>query len=200
METIIYEVKNNIHWIILNSPPSNSLSVSSLLYLQEIIEDVERDENAKCLVFASCTCDFCIGIEAFHEENEANSSLISNNWIKEAKELLSKVSSLSKPSIAAINGSAMGFGFDLALCCDYRYADSFAHLIAGGEDAKCYLENAKFKDLIRPVNSLLGKDIEHGTSWSAREALSAGIISEIIGENRLLERVEEIASNLASSL
>ncbi len=43
-------------------------------------------------------------------------------WVEAAQVVLVKLASLSKTSIAAVNGSAAGMGFDLALACKFRYA------------------------------------------------------------------------------
>lgn len=195
MESIIYEVKNNVHWVILNNPPSNALGLTSLTYLQSVLDEVERDANAKCLVIASCTCDFCAGADIKQVIKDSAPAQFSNRWLRSANKVLSKLESLTKPTIAAINGSANGFGFDLALACDYRYAESHAQFNPRDNAVDYCSDNvSKWNNpsIENPASPTRNKE-----NWSAEEALIIGMVSEVLESSFLLDRVESIAVGMA---
>jgi enoyl-CoA hydratase/carnithine racemase len=108
---------------------------------------------------------------------------------------------LSKPVVAAINGPAAGVGFVLACYCDLRFAAAGAKLTA--------------------AHGRLGLPAEFGLSWLlprligltrandlllssrvvlAGEAMAMGLVNEVVAPDRLLERVEAYAGQLASTV
>lgn len=187
MDSIIHERKNNIHWVVLNCPPSNALAFSSLMYLQDVLDEVEEDKEAQCLVIASCTNDFCVGANVIDTQSY---------WATGAKGVLSKLESLIKPSLVAVNGHANGFGFALALSCDYRYAGSDASFVTS-DKAFNFANDCQYGwNLSRSIRNFNLANVQNRDSWTAKEALELGIVSDVFDNDLLIDRVEEIAISL----
>ena len=103
----------------------------------------------------------------------------------------------SKPIIAAVNGPALGGGFDLATLCDIRI---------GSERASFGHPEIKFgaPPLYTPLRWIVGDGIARelcltGRRIDAAEALRIGLLTEICRAHRLLERALELAQGIVEA-
>lgn len=102
------------------------------------------------------------------------------------------------PSIAAINGHAIGAGFDLACMCDLRIAsadakmaESFVKLgIIPGDGGAWFLPR-----LVGPARA--GELALTGETFSAQQALEWGIVSRVVPADSVLEEVHALAMRIA---
>jgi 2-(1,2-epoxy-1,2-dihydrophenyl)acetyl-CoA isomerase len=107
---------------------------------------------------------------------------------------------LEKPVIAAVNGPAAGAGLSLACACDLRIAADSASFVPAFIGIGLVPDSGGSFF----VQRLLGyaRAFEWMTSnrkLTAAEALDWGLVSEVVGADRLLERAEEIASAYAAA-
>jgi len=118
----LYDVKNNIALISLNSPPVNGLGQAVREGILENFKKAHADDTIKAIVIASTGKLFCGGadISEFGTEKMTAGPNLS--------EVLNQIENSEKPVIAAINGMALGGGLELCLVCDYRFASSSAKL------------------------------------------------------------------------
>ena len=106
---------------------------------------------------------------------------------------------LEVPSIAAINGAAIGAGFDLACMCDFRLAvegalmgETFVNLgIIPGDGGAWFLQ--RLIGYQRAAELTLT-----GRRFDATEAREMGIVLEVLGAGELMPRVRELAAEMAS--
>ena len=107
---------------------------------------------------------------------------------------------LAVPSIAAVNGPAIGAGCDLACMCDIRiaadtaiFAESFVRLgIVPGDGGAWFLQR-----LVGP--SKAAEMSFTGESISAMEALSCGLVSKVVPAGQLLEEAHRLAGKIAAN-
>jgi enoyl-CoA hydratase/carnithine racemase len=108
--------------------------------------------------------------------------------------------SLNVPTIAAVNGPAVGAGCDLATMCDIRigstkamFAESFVKLgIIPGDGGAWFLPRAVgYSNACKMAFS--------GEPVKAAEALSMGLISEMVEPDALVERAVELAQSIAAN-
>lgn len=109
------------------------------------------------------------------------------------------VSDIPVPTIAAITGYALGGGLELALACDLRISASDATLgqpeillgiipgAGGTQRLTRLIGNSRAKDLI-----FTGRFVE------ASEALTLGLVNEVVAPEKVFERALELASSLAA--
>jgi enoyl-CoA hydratase/carnithine racemase len=106
---------------------------------------------------------------------------------------------LGKPTIAAVNGSAVGGGFGIALLHDILIAGESARLGAGFAPIGLTAELGISYLLPRMVGTAAAADLLFtGRLVGAREARELGLISEAVADEHLLERAMELASRIAS--
>ena len=116
--------ENGIAELVFDLPDSsvNLLSIAVLQELEKKIDVIAVDEKVKALLFSSAKEGIFIAgadiseIKAFSDETDAYAK------VREGQMILSKICSLPFPTVAIIDGAALGGGLELALCCDFRLA------------------------------------------------------------------------------
>jgi enoyl-CoA hydratase/carnithine racemase len=102
-----------------------------------------------------------------------------------------------KPIVAAVNGPALGGGFDLALLCDLRIASSSA---AFGHPEIKFGAPPLFTPLRWIVGDGLARDLcLTGRRIDADEALRIGLVSRVVGSDALLDEALAVARQIAEA-
>lgn len=110
---------------------------------------------------------------------------------------LQELPDLNKPVIAALNGMAVGGGFELALACDLILAAEHVRF-ALPEIAAGTLADAATIKLPRRIPHHVAMDLLLTGRWmDAAEAKGWGLVNEVVPAERLLPRARELASKLA---
>jgi enoyl-CoA hydratase/carnithine racemase len=106
---------------------------------------------------------------------------------------------LEKPAIAAVNGTAVGGGFGIALLHDVLIAGESARLGAGFAPIGLTAELGVSYLLPRVVGAIAAADLLFtGRLADAREAKDLGLVSEVVPDDQLLDRAMEVAGRIAS--
>lgn len=109
-----YEVNHHIALITINHPPANTWNLATMEDFEDCIEKVSADRDVR-VVMITGSGDKCFSA-GFDVSDAANAAIIS----PKGRALWRKVDRLSKPTIALINGHALGGGLELALSCHFR--------------------------------------------------------------------------------
>ncbi|MBC9251217.1 enoyl-CoA hydratase [Pseudomonas alcaligenes] len=178
----------------------NALDVPTLQHLLVLFEQLNDDPEVRVLVLSGTGRSFCAGADvAEWAAAEARGELESYGWTEAAHRLMARLYSLDKPSIAAINGSAVGAGLDLALCCDLRVAAQSARFKAGYTGMAYSPDAGASWHLPRLIGAEQAKRFLFlDEPWSAERALAAGLVGEVCGDEQLPTRVAELAQRLAA--
>ncbi|MCF6136996.1 enoyl-CoA hydratase/isomerase family protein [Pseudalkalibacillus berkeleyi] len=117
------EIRDEIGWVILNQPNRyNAINFEMIDLLEEGIARLKNDESVKALVITGAgEKAFCSGgdLSAFHQlhsEQEAYSML------SRMGKVLLDLFQFPKPTVALLNGVAVGGGCEIATACDIRIA------------------------------------------------------------------------------
>ncbi len=109
-----------------------------------------------------------------------------------------RIHKLQKPSIAAVNGHAMGVGMGVALACDIRiaaegaiFSEAFSRMGLIPGDGSCW----QLPRLIGMSNTLLLQYT--GDRFDGNEAHRLGIVSKVVADDQLMESAMELATRLA---
>jgi enoyl-CoA hydratase len=122
---VLYTVANKVGRVTMNRPGAlNAMSEALVTQLRQALERAQADPDAQVIVLAGAGGNFCAGDdlkEAEHITFETFQALIMD---------LQRITRLlllgPKPTIAAVDGYALGGGFELALACDFRVASTRA--------------------------------------------------------------------------
>ncbi|MGP0057780.1 MAG: 3-hydroxyacyl-CoA dehydrogenase NAD-binding domain-containing protein [Beijerinckiaceae bacterium] len=172
--------EGDIAVLTLNSPPVNALSadVRDGLYLGA--KQAAADPAVKAIVMICAGRTFIAGADIAEFGKPFKGASL--------PEISAAIEGSSKPVIAAIHGTALGGGFEVALMCHYRVAVPSAKLglpeiklglIPGGGGTQ------RLPRLIGVENAL--EAILSGTPFGAKQALDWGVVEELVAEGKLRE-------------
>ena len=119
-DKILVEQKNGILTLILNNPSKlNCMGFAMLKQMNEIIcEAEEKDEIKVILIKGAGEKAFSTGADL--KEFKSLTPAEEVKWIELGNSVFNKIESLNKPTVAFIEGYAIGGGLELALACDFR--------------------------------------------------------------------------------
>lgn len=207
MNTIVFEKRGHQAWITLNRPEAkNMLNGEMFVELADAWEEVRNDRNVRVAVLtASGEEDFCCGGDlsqviplwtgARRAQTPLEERLLADPMIPDR--IMLKSEPLYKPVIAAINGRALGGGTELLQATDIRLAASHAQFslpeptVGVVPGAGSMVRLARQLPWAHAMKILLG-----GDPISASEALSMGLISEVLPLSELQERAQHYADNI----
>jgi 2-(1,2-epoxy-1,2-dihydrophenyl)acetyl-CoA isomerase len=129
MPSILFEIKNNVAYIILNRPEKfNAFNREMALRLQAHLDE--------CVSLPDVRCVYITGAGKAFSAGQDISELVGENKIEIAQILsehynpiVKKIRNLPKPVVCAVNGVAAGAGANIALCCDVVVATAAASFI-----------------------------------------------------------------------
>src|SRR5271170_4054615 len=127
-ENILYEVKDQIAKITVNRPQVlNALNRATVNELSQAFDAAHNDNNVRVLIITGAgEKSFVAGADI--NEIAKRTATDGKDYSEYGQSVFRKLETLGKPSIAAINGFALGGGCELALCCSIRLASKNAKL------------------------------------------------------------------------
>ncbi|WP_421740679.1 enoyl-CoA hydratase/isomerase family protein [Cellulomonas sp.] len=122
--TISVDRDGYVATITLSRPEKrNALTLDMLRALGSALEAIADDASVRVLVLRGAGKSFCVGADvlefATHEPNSAR-----RTWIGVGHRVTSLLATLPQPTVAVIQGHAVGGGLELALACDFRVAST----------------------------------------------------------------------------
>lgn len=118
---VTYERIDDIALITINNPPVNALDLKTRKALLQTIDQFNSDDTAKAAILICAGRTFIAGADI----SEFNQLHFKDPWLPEVVQI---VEDANKPLIAAIHGSALGGGLEIALACHFRCAVANAKL------------------------------------------------------------------------
>jgi enoyl-CoA hydratase len=175
----------------------NALNGETLRELRDRLRDLANDLEARVVVLSGAG-DRAFAAGADIKEMVHMGVLESHAWATLGHECGRLLETMPKPTIAAVNGFALGGGCELALACDIRYASERAKFGQPEINLAVIPGWGGTQRLARAVGAGLAKDlILTGRTIGADEALRIGLVSAVHPPDELLDRTLETASELA---
>ena len=176
----------------------NALDHETLSELRDRLRELAGDTDARVLVLTGAG-DRAFAAGADIGEMADMSVLEGHAWGTLGHECGRLLESMPKPTVAAVNGFALGGGCELALACDIRYASERAKFGQPEINLAVIPGWGGTQRLARAVGAGLAKDlILTGRTIGADEALRIGLVSAVYPAAELLDRAVETASALAA--
>ncbi len=178
------ELADGVGTIGLNRPPVNILNIEMMEEINQALRDFKEEKGLKVLVFRAEGKAFSVGVDVGEHMGDMVARMIET-----FHEMFRLLDTIQVPSIAVVNGSALGGGCELALYCDMVLATEKSTF---GQPEIMVGVFPPIAALILP--RIIGRKramelILSGKTIGAREALEMGLINRIIAEDSLEEDV-----------
>ncbi len=201
MSLVIYSVKDRVGYVTLNRPEKrNALSHELVQELTDAFDRAENESSVKVVVLKANGDAFCAGADLAYLQQLQNFSFEQNlEDSRQLKNLFLKIYQLKKVVIAQVQGHALAGGCGLATVCDFTFAVPEAKF--GYTEVKIgFIPALVSVFLIRKVGEHKAKQLLlTGEVIKAPEALSRGLINQVVNADVLEQTVFEFASNLIQS-
>jgi enoyl-CoA hydratase len=199
-ENLLYERKDRIGTITVNRPERlNALNVRTIQELAAVLSEAAEDQGVRVLIVTGA------GEKAFVAGADINelaqmTPVSGRETALRGQAVFHKLETIGKPSIAAINGFALGGGCELALACSIRLASRTAKL--GQPEVK--LGIIPGYGGTQRLARLCGKGVAYelcltGEMISAEEAQRIGLVNHVYEPAELLPAATALAKKIAAN-
>ena len=195
--TVLLEVKDGIGYITINRPAAlNALSSEVLTDLNLVLDEVEKHEDIR-VVIVSGQGDKAFVAGADIKEMDQMSPIQAFEYMTYANDTFTRLSDLTQPTIAVLNGYALGGGLELALSTDIRIGFEKTMVgfpevglgiipgFAGTQRMSRLIGTSKTRELIYTARIVKGN-----------EAYDLGILNKLVPAEELLSSAEELAKSI----
>lgn len=190
--------EDRIGYITLDRPPANSYDRTFIEELGAAVDQLAADDEARVIVVRSSSDKFfSAGADVGNfAESDADTN---NDMVRLAHRVFDRFGEVDKLTIAAINGHALGGGYEIALACDVRIAAEGRYRIGLPEVTLGLLPGTggtqRLPRLIGRGRALLL--MTTGTSVTPEEAERLGMVDRLVPADELTEHVHDVASTIA---
>ncbi|MEK9139932.1 MAG: enoyl-CoA hydratase-related protein [Nitrospirota bacterium] len=196
MQHQLLTISHHVARITLHNPPANVLNRSVLKELDLVLNELEEDEYVRVVIVTGTGRFFCAGAD-INELAHLNTVHDGSEFAVHGQALLNRIERSNKPVLAAINGTCVGGGLELALACHIRVAA--AGVMLALPEIKLGLipgfgGTQRLPRIVGP--SKAAEMILTGDSLSAEEALRIGLLSRVVSPHELITQGEAIAASI----
>lgn len=197
MSELLVEKQGGVTILTLNRPDRmNAISGPMLAALSERLLEANRDPEVRVVVITGAGKGFCAGLDL--KEQASGGNLGGGFDLREAPPVV--LHQMDKPTIAAVNGGAAGYGMDLAIGCDIRLAADSAKLSAAFTKRGVIPESGGTWLMPRLVGWAKASEIFFtGRTLSADECLELGLVSKVVPGELLMKEALALAQEIASN-
>jgi enoyl-CoA hydratase/carnithine racemase len=192
-----YEVVDQVARVTLHSPPLNALTTRLLQDFEAVLERLSQPREARAVVVRSDCPGFFSAGDDVRELREIGPELLAA--LPRAHALLDALESLPLPTLAAINGHALGGGLELALACDLRFMGAASGRI-GLPEVRLGMIPALGGTQRLPLVVGKARALEmmfKGLQLTPEEAERIGLVNAVYPQSELEDRVHDYAARLA---
>jgi 2-(1,2-epoxy-1,2-dihydrophenyl)acetyl-CoA isomerase len=197
------DVADGVGWIRLNRPEKmNAIGTLTRKQLGDAIKQAEKDEAVRVVVLAGSGRAFCSGADVTEMGGDGGMRTpedVGNVLRNEYMPMLTRLRTMPKPVIAAMNGPAVGIGASYALACDIRIAVPEAYLLEAFVNIGLAPDGGVSWLLPRLAGTAVAYEMFFtGKPLAAADAHRLGIINRVVPPERLEAEVSELARHLVS--
>ena len=207
-EHILYDVRDAIATITLNRPDKlNAYTATMGAELEDAFIAADEDDAVRVIIVTGAGRGFCAGADisggaSAFDTKSGNTAMFQGSQPRRTggNGFVGAIYNCRKPSIAAINGPAVGVGITLALPMDIRIASSEAKFgfVFARRGLVPEAGSAWFLPRLVGLDQALRWCLS-GRVFPAAEALEGGLVSEVVAPSDLLARARAIAAEMVEN-
>lgn len=195
-----FEKKGHVAYLTFNNPKTlNALSVACFRALNELFDQFKQDKDIWGIILTGAGRSFIAGADLSDEFAGADQGPVDS--VRDIRlyiqETLNKIADCPQPTVAAINGYALGGGAELALCCDFRFASNkakigFPEVKLGGIPG--YTGPSRATKILGPTAAK--EMIMTGKHYTAQEAYELRYVTKVTEPENLIPAAEEFLETI----
>jgi enoyl-CoA hydratase len=198
-ENVLVAIETGVATVTINRPESlNALNTATLRALSDILDTLAGNASVRAVIVTGAgDRAFVAGADIL--EMRAFSPLEARAFARLGQETFFKLERLPQPTIAAVNGFALGGGCELAMACDIRVASTKAQF--GQPEVKLGILPgfAGTQRLPRLVGAGIAKElILTGAMIRAERAWQIGLVNHVVEPDQLMAKAREIAAQIGA--
>jgi enoyl-CoA hydratase/carnithine racemase len=173
----------------------NAISTEVEAAIQEAL-DSDQVREARAVVLVGSERAFSAGADLSEPRDESLAGI--DAYYRAEGSLYERFARLPQPTFAAISGWCLGGGLELALACDFRIADETATFGLPEVELGILPSSGGAHRLVRLVGAGRAKELMLlRPRFGAREALEAGLVTEVVEKGAALGRCLELSERIA---
>jgi len=196
-QAVAVEITDRIAVVRLNRPSAmNAINADLRSLLTRTLGELDRGSDADAIVLTGAgDRAFCAGQDL--DESATMDTRTLADWLNRQHAMYQAVRDVDKPIVAAINGTAVGAGFQIALMCDLRVAH--ATLRMGQPEVKAGLASIVGSYLLSlQIGHSLNQQLSlTGELMTGERASQLGLVNDLVAAEQVLPRAMERARALA---
>lgn len=198
-DPILYELKDAVALITINRPKTlNALDLTTLDALEAAVNRAMGDENVRVLLFTGAGDRAFIAGGDIADLNSREGLAHYLEFAERIHAVFRKIETLDKPTVAAVNGWALGGGTELLLCLDIRLVAQSAKLGLPEITLGLFPGAGGSQRIIRQIPLCRAKELMFaGGRISADEAVSLGLANRVVPDAELMNEAFALATSIA---
>jgi 2-(1,2-epoxy-1,2-dihydrophenyl)acetyl-CoA isomerase len=178
----------------------NALTPQMIATLGDLIEDAEQRPEIRCVVFRGEGRAFTAGGDLDYLRDAGDRPAAADAAIRDLNVAITRLITLSKPTIASLHGVVAGVGLSLALACDIAVAAESTRFVYAYDKIATTPDGGL--SFLLPLST--GLRVAHaiaflGDPFSASDAREFGVVSKIVADTDLVTETDALAGRLASN-
>ena len=199
-QTLISERDGGIATITLNRPQAlNALDLVMRRELASVLDEVEADEAARVMILTGAGGNFCAGGDVKTMRARRHTAAEGRARVESLNRMVLRLVDFPKPTIAMVDGYAVGAGSNLALCCDLivasdraRFGELFWKIGLVPDGGGTWLLS-RVVGLARAKELIFTADVIDAT-----EAARIGLVNRVVPATELMATTRALAEKIAA--
>lgn len=201
-DELLVERRGAVVWLTLNRPAAlNAVNPAMLAALRAALDGIEADSAIRSIVLTGSGDSFCTGadLRVVSDPDGDDHERQVERFIEDVNDVLNRLERLPCPVIAALNGTTLGAGLELALCADMIVAQSDARVGDGHARYGLLPGGGASARLPRRIGTAAAKWLSFtGDLIEAERLVPWGLVQWVFPPDEFHDAVERLAARIAS--
>ncbi len=197
-DAILIENNGPIATLTINRPDTlNALDLETIAAMNVALDRIESDKSIRVVIFTGAGRAFVAGGD-IADLNSRRGLAHYQEFAEDIHRLFRRIETFDKPTIAAVNGFALGGGTELLLALDIRIVSDKAKLGLPEITLGLFPGAGGTQRMIRQLPLCRAKEIMFtGEMITAQEAVTIGLANRVVAHDRLMAETLDLAGKIA---
>ncbi|MFZ5648246.1 MAG: enoyl-CoA hydratase/isomerase family protein [Bacillota bacterium] len=199
-ELVYWELVEGVGLITIDNPPVNALGERVISGISRCLGEIEKNPEARVVVLTGAGSKaFVAGADIKEFPQFLGKTGAAGGFVERVHAVFNYLDNFPRPTVAAINGLALGGGCEIVLCCDLRVAAENALLGLPEIKLGLFPGGGGTQRLPRLVGEAAAKELMFtGDFIPAQEALRIGLVNRVVPQPEVMSSAMDLAKKIAA--